>query len=92
MWLKHDGYEEMITSAWENRDRGVQGLTSLWRQLHEVSVDMKRWSFESFGSVRAEIKRLCSQLDEARNAARLLGTSQEVRDLEKQLHDMFEKE
>jgi hypothetical protein len=53
---------------------------------------MKKWSFESFGSVRAEIKRLRSQLDSARSATMLLGTSQEVRELEKQLHDVFEKE
>ncbi|KAM0913489.1 hypothetical protein ACQ4PT_012126 [Festuca glaucescens] len=92
MWLKHEGYEEMITTAWENHDRGISGLNNLWKQLREVSADMKKWSFESFGSVRAEIKRLRSQLDSARTAAKLLGTSQEVRDLEKQLHDVFEKE
>jgi hypothetical protein len=53
---------------------------------------MQRWSFETFGSMKAEIKRLRAQLDEARSAALLNGTSLEVRDLEKKLHDLFEKE
>jgi hypothetical protein len=58
-------------------------FTISWRQLREVSADMKRWSFETFGSVRAEIKKLRSQLESAKENARLLGTSQEVRELEK---------
>jgi hypothetical protein len=53
---------------------------------------MKKWSFETFGSVRAEIKRLRSQLDAARVAARLEGISQEVRDIETYLHLVYEKE
>jgi hypothetical protein len=42
--------------------------------------------------VKAEIKRLRAQLDEARSAALLNGTSLEVRDLGKKLLDLFEKE
>jgi hypothetical protein len=42
--------------------------------------------------VKAEIKSLRAQLDEARSAVLLNGTSLEVRDLEKKLHDLFEKE
>ncbi|KAK1697655.1 hypothetical protein QYE76_014352 [Lolium multiflorum] len=53
---------------------------------------MKKWSFETFGSVKAEIKRLRSQIEDARNAARLQGTSPQIIELEKQLHDVFEKE
>jgi hypothetical protein len=62
MWLKHEGYEEMIKNAWESRDRGINGITGLWRQLREVSSDIKKWSFDTFGSVRAKIKRLRAQL------------------------------
>jgi exonuclease III len=92
MWLRHEAYEDMVETAWENRCAGSPGITHLWRQLREVSADIKCWSFEVFGSVRAEIKRLKSQLESAREKARLLGTSQEVRELEKRLHDVFEQE
>jgi hypothetical protein len=53
---------------------------------------MKKWSFETFGSVKAEIKRLRSQIECARPAACLQGTSPQITELEKQLRDMFEKE
>jgi hypothetical protein len=56
MWLKHEGCEDMIKSTWENRDVGDRGIFNLWRQLQEVSANMKRWSFKSFGSVMGEIK------------------------------------
>jgi hypothetical protein len=53
---------------------------------------MKRWIFETFGSVKAEIKRLRAQLDAVRTKAMQKGTSPEVVALEKQLHEIFERE
>jgi hypothetical protein len=50
---------------------------------------MKKWSFETFGSVKAEIKRLKSQLECARFAARVQGTSPQIAEFEKQLHNGF---
>ena len=86
MWLKHDGYEDMIAEAWENSAHNAHDINGLWRRLHDMSRDMKSWSFETFGSVRAEIKKLRSKLDEARKAARLVGSSPEVLAFEQQLH------
>jgi hypothetical protein len=65
MWFKHEDFEDMIKSTWENRYVGDRGISNLWRQLQEVSANMKRWSFESFGSVMGEIKWLRSQLANA---------------------------
>jgi hypothetical protein len=53
MWTKHDGYEDMIKETWERRNMGVTDIKGLWRQFQEVSSDIKRWSFETFGSVKA---------------------------------------
>jgi hypothetical protein len=53
---------------------------------------MKVWSYEVFGLVKAEMKRLRSQLAEARAAALLHGTSLDVQNIEKQLYDIYEKE
>ena len=82
MWLKHDGYDDMIVDAWEKSEHNGQDINGFWRRLQDMSRDMKRWSFEIFGSVRAEIKNLRSKLDEARTAARLTGSSPEVLALE----------
>jgi hypothetical protein len=68
MWLKHAGYEDMIKAAWEKSDGAAPGIGGLCSRLTEMSADMERWSFESFGSVRAEIKSLRSKLDSARAA------------------------
>jgi hypothetical protein len=92
MWTKHDGYEEMFKQVWNQRGGNVQGLDDLWRQLCEVSGDIKQWSFETFGSVRAEIKLLRAKLEAARTDAMTNGTSLEVRELESKLHAVYEKE
>jgi hypothetical protein len=92
MWLKHEGYEDMVLQSWENRDKAERGVKGLWRQLREVTTDMKKWSFKTFGSLRAEIKRLRCQLEAAQTAARSEGITQEVRDIETQLHLVYEKE
>jgi hypothetical protein len=92
MWLKHEGYDDMVAKAWQHRNTGARSLANLWAQLRDVSSDIKRWGFETFGSVRAEIKRLRSKLEDARTAARFDGISQEVKDIEQQLHAIYEKE
>jgi hypothetical protein len=92
MWLKHEGYETMMKDAWENAEQGGRGIQCLWRRLRDVSKEMKRWSFESFGSVRAEIKKLKSKLEDARIQAMGAGPTQEVRQIERQLHAVYEKE
>jgi hypothetical protein len=53
---------------------------------------MQRWSFETFGSIKAEIKLLRVKLADAQNNALISGSSLEVHDVEKKLHDIFEKE
>jgi hypothetical protein len=55
-------------------------------------MDINHWSMETFGSVRAEIKRLRAQLDMARSNAHREGTSPEVRAIENQLHEVYERE
>jgi hypothetical protein len=42
---------------------------------------MQTWSFETFGSVRAEIKSLRGKLDDARRAALVSGSSVEAREI-----------
>jgi hypothetical protein len=51
MWTKHEGYDDMVAKAWENRGDGVPGLDGLWRHLQDVSGDITKWIFKTFGSV-----------------------------------------
>jgi hypothetical protein len=92
MWMKHDSYTEMIEEAWNRRDPGDGGINGLWSRLRDMSADMKKWSFETFGSVRGEIKSLRSKLEEAKMQEWGSGSSLEVRDIENKLHELFERE
>jgi hypothetical protein len=92
MWTKHDSYMEMIEEAWNRRDPGDGGINGLWSRLRDMSADMKKWSFETFGSIRGEIKSLRSKLEEAKMQEWGSGSSLEVRDIENRLHELFERE
>jgi hypothetical protein len=91
MWTKHEDYERMITEAWEIGQGPVSDINGLWRRLQEMSKNMKKWSFETFGSVKAELKKLRAKLDDARAEALVSGSSLEVKDIESKLHDLYEK-
>jgi hypothetical protein len=92
MWVKHENYEAMVKEAWEQGGVSALGINGLWRRLHDMSGHIERWSFETFGSVRAEIKALRSKLEEAKMAALVSDSSLEVRGIEKQLHEIYERE
>jgi len=53
---------------------------------------LKLWSFETFGSIKAEIKRVRSELEHTRTRAEREGMTQEFRYLEKRPHEMFERD
>jgi hypothetical protein len=78
MWTKHDNYEDMIANSWETNANSQLGIGGLWQCLCDMSADMKKWSFETFGSVRAELKSLRGKLEEAKAQSLVSGASQEV--------------
>ncbi|KAM0841811.1 hypothetical protein ACQ4PT_058773 [Festuca glaucescens] len=92
MWTKHEEYDEMIKAAWEKGAGTGPGIGGLWERLHEMTRDMQRWSYEVFGSVRAEIKSLRSKLELARTAALATKSVMEVSAFEKRLHELYERE
>jgi hypothetical protein len=57
-----------------------------------MTRDIKRWSFDTFGSVQAELKALRGKLEEAKVQQLISGSSDEVKEIEKKLHEMYEKE
>jgi hypothetical protein len=92
MWTRHEMYEETVIEAWRNTGFHGSGFSALWQRLKDVSSDLKRWSFHTFGLVSREIKRLRSGLEEAKLHALNSGSNSVVRDIEKQLHEMYERE
>jgi hypothetical protein len=66
MWTKHESYDQMVKEAWEGGVRSGLSIHGVCSRLKEVSGAMQRWSFEVFGSVKAEIKTLRCKLEDAR--------------------------
>jgi hypothetical protein len=58
MWTNHPDYDRMLTESWENSIQLGSGTTGLCLRLKEVSVDLEKWSYNTFGSVQKEIKKL----------------------------------
>jgi hypothetical protein len=67
MWTKHEKYDDMVQAAWHECQGAGHDLPGLWERLRGVSTHMRRWSYEVFGSVQQQIKKLRTLLDEARN-------------------------
>jgi hypothetical protein len=83
MWTKHEQYDELVMSVWEDGQGYRSNLSGLWSRLHDVSKELKKWSFDVFGSVCQQIKKLRSAIAEAKTNALASGSSLEVRELEK---------
>jgi hypothetical protein len=92
MWTRHATYDATVYTAWADSGFHGYGLNGLWNRLKDVSAQLKRWSFDSFGSVQKEIRSLRAKLHEAKEQALASNSMLEVRELERQLHEMFERE
>jgi hypothetical protein len=53
---------------------------------------MKCWIYDTFGSVRGELKILRNRLEEAKVQELVSGSSLEVREIEMGLHELYERE
>lgn len=91
-WTRHEQYEQMVIEAWEAAGNGGRDLEAVWNKLVSVSGSMQRWAREVFRSIRRKIAKLKAQLVDAKTRAFSTGYQQEVRDLEEQLREMFERE
>ena len=78
MWVRHEGYEDMVRSAWEKAVSRGQGAVKTCDILNYVSAEMQKWGRTVFGSVRKQISKLKTQLGYAKERALVSGCSLEV--------------
>lgn len=91
-WTRHESYDVMVQVAWDQAMNGSRGLSFVCDKLKQVSGHMLKWSREVFGSISRQIKELKVSLVDAKERALVTGYMAEVRDLEGQLHDVYERE
>ena len=68
MWMTHQGCEDTIRKAWELRQSGTP-MFQVAKKIKACREELKKWSFEHFGSIRAAIAtktRLLQQEEELR--------------------------
>jgi hypothetical protein len=92
MWTRHEAYDSMVNEAWMASTGEGNSATKLWSRSKEVSGSMKRWSYHTFGSVQREMKKLGAELEEAKTQAIGSDSFDEVRSIEKRLHEVHERE
>jgi hypothetical protein len=92
MWTRHESYDNMLVEAWNATNYHGSSVQGVWERLKEVSSNMQRWSYESFGSVQKEIKRLRAALVDAKAQALVSNSLVEVKTIEAQLHELFTRE
>ena len=61
-------------------------------KLGTLTKAMQTWSSEVFGSLCKQISKLKTQLRDAKERSLGTGYFQEVKDIESQLHDLYQKE
>ncbi|XP_073367971.1 uncharacterized protein [Aegilops tauschii subsp. strangulata] len=92
MWLRHDDYEAMFQRIWGQVQGQHKSPGVVCGRLHEITKEMQRWGRVVFGSVRKQIQRLKKQLLDAKERAVITGLTAEVRDIESQLKEVYERE
>ncbi|XP_073363662.1 uncharacterized protein [Aegilops tauschii subsp. strangulata] len=91
----HEGYEAMIASAWAEAQAANQAngaLGAACNRFRLTSRAMQVWSRQVFGSIKKQITHLKVQLVDAKERAVRTGYGQEIKDIEDQLHELYERE
>lgn len=94
-WTRHEQYEEMVTSAWGEAHAANHeqvGLGAACIKHAQLSKAMHAWSRSVFRSIKRQIDHLKSQLRDAKERAASIGYKQEIKDIEDQLHELYERE
>jgi hypothetical protein len=90
-WLRAPDYTEVLEKAWMENACESHSLHSTWSTLQQVAGSLKTWSHESFGVACNKIRKLEQKLKHLRFSA-LDADQLEIRQLEKDLCEMFEWE
>ena len=57
MWESHENFQDTIISGW-GAGPPCTSVAELGQKMKDLANDLQRWSRDTFGSVRKEIKKL----------------------------------
>src|SRR4051812_10944743 len=67
-------------------------LATTFYSLKAAMRSMQEWSRKVFGSIKRQIAHLKAQLVDAKERAARTGYRQEIKEIEDQLHELYERE
>jgi hypothetical protein len=89
-WLRSPEYKDVMQSAWAASKLGPPSLQGTWASLQSVAGSLKKWSQETFGSIKKKIKGFERQLLFLRVGPVCEASIKEAREIERKLCDLFE--
>ena len=81
-----------MEKCWKEGLPGPRSLQTTWAKLNKMARQLAKWNRESFGFPRKEINKLEKQLARLRTNITTRIYSQEERDIERRLCELFERE
>ena len=91
-WCRAPDYMETVEKSWAAGSVGPSSLQTTWDKLSNLAGTLFQWSRDSFGSPRKEIRELEKRLTRLRINSTTMTYSQEERDIERRLCELFERE
>ena len=91
-WCRAPDYMETVEKSWAAGSVGPSSLQTTWDKLSNLAGTLFQWSRDSFGSPRKEIRKLEKRLTRLRINSTTRTYSQEERDIERRLCELFERE
>lgn len=91
-WNRAEDYVETVEKTWAEASTEPRSLQSIWNNLSKLAVSLEAWSKDSFGVPHKEIRTLEKCLSWLRNTSDTRTYSDEEKDIEKRLCELFERE
>ena len=88
MWEREHSLPEVIAQAWESID-GIQNLGDVERALGSTMMRLHEWSKRKFGSVKEELQKSRSQLEELMH---MNADRQEIRKITDRMNELLYRE
>ena len=91
VWSSELGCAETIEASWRKPKTGVP-MYSVWEKIHECRRGLRKWSKQSFGSIKQQIREREDQLKAAEAKSMMGSDHAQVITLKNKLHTLLAKD
>ena len=92
MWLAEKGCSDTVKTEWEKSKYNINGPSGIVKRIEDCGKALTKWSRNSFGSVRGELKHKRKLLAQAELEALTTSVNFKARMLKAEVNDLLDKE